>query len=162
MTDPTPRDRALAGEVVKVTDERLERMRRVAKCDGDTYIFAALTELIAARKEIERLKAECDEAACRYVALRATLNMCSAYEDRRLTARIAELEKERDAYAEDARAMQKRLQRAVEGATKMREALERIANHEIPMGVSKPMPTVAHAECCYIAYAALNAEQTGD
>ena len=54
----TPRDRALAGEVVKVTDERLERMRRVAKCHGDAYVFAALTELIAARKEIERLTME--------------------------------------------------------------------------------------------------------
>ena len=58
----TPRDRALAGEVVKVTDERLAEMQRIAidNEDAGTYSLhwhwaAAITELIAARKEIERL-----------------------------------------------------------------------------------------------------------
>lgn len=38
---------------------------------------------------------------------------------------------------------------------RLREALEDIAHHEIPMGVSKPMPTVAHDECRRIARQAL-------
>ena len=69
MTAPTPRDRALAGEVVKVTDERLAEMQRIAidNEDAGTYSMhwhwaAAINELIAARKEIERLTRERDEA----------------------------------------------------------------------------------------------------
>ena len=105
MTDPTPRDRALADEVVKLTDERLAEMQRIATSDTVRHLnstrwhwLAVVDELIAARKEIERL-----------------------------TARVAELEKERDACAEDARAMQARLRRVVEGAARLRAALERIA-----------------------------------
>ena len=65
MTDQTPRDRALAGEVVKLTDERLVDMQQYPYMHPDWP--RAITELIAARKEIERL-----------------------------TARVAELEKERN------------------------------------------------------------------
>ena len=65
MTDHTPRDRALAGEVVKVTDERLAEMQRIAVDNEGIELYSmhwhwasALTELIAARKEIERLTQE--------------------------------------------------------------------------------------------------------
>ena len=65
MTDPTPRDRALAGEVVKVKDERLLEMQRIAIANEGVELYSmhwhwasAITELIAARKEIEKLKAE--------------------------------------------------------------------------------------------------------
>ena len=112
MTDPTPRDRALGGEVVKVTDERLAEMQHIATSDTVQHPnstrwhwLAVFTELIAARKEIEHL-----------------------------TGRLAELEKERDACAEDARAMQERLQRAVNGATKLRETLNRITDIR-PLGI---------------------------
>ena len=97
MTDHTPLDRALAGEVVKLADERLAEMQQYPYMHPDWP--HAITELIAARKEIERL-----------------------------TARVAELEKERDACAEDARAMQERLQRAVQGAMTLRRALDIIVN----------------------------------
>ncbi len=64
MTDPTPRDRALAGEVVKVTDERLAEMQRIAIASEGVEVdslhwhwVAAINELIEARKEVERLRA---------------------------------------------------------------------------------------------------------
>ena len=98
MTAPTPRDRALAGEVVKVTDERLAELQRTAMDNEGIALgymhwhwACAINELITARKEIERLT------------------------------------RERDSVAADARSLQERLQRAVDGAAKMREALERIA-----------------------------------
>ena len=69
MTDPTPRDRALAGEVVKVTDERLAEMQRIAIANEGIELYSmhwhwtcAINELIAARKEIERLRATLDAA----------------------------------------------------------------------------------------------------
>ena len=52
MTDPTPRDRALAGEVERLSDETLAYMLR--NVYPSVSWGAALTELIAARKEIER------------------------------------------------------------------------------------------------------------
>ena len=65
MTDPTPRDRALAGEVVKVTDERLAEMQRIAIANEGVELYSmhwhwacAINELIAARGEIERLNHE--------------------------------------------------------------------------------------------------------
>ena len=74
MTEMTPRDRVLAGEVVKLSDARLAQMHRIAIAYEDLefpYMHwhwrAAINELIAARKEIEHL-----------------------------TGRLAELEKERD------------------------------------------------------------------
>ena len=100
MAEMTPRDRALAGEVVKVTDERLAEMQRIAidNEDARTYSMhwhwaAAINELIAARKEIERL-----------------------------TARVAELEKERDRLDVVAREAHAQLQRVVEWSTRMQEA----------------------------------------
>ena len=54
MTESTPRDRALAGEVVKLTDERLAQMQQYPYMHPDWP--RAITELIAARKEIERLR----------------------------------------------------------------------------------------------------------
>ena len=73
MTDPTPRDRELAGEVVKLTDERLDAERnRIADRDSlcedvqhlrehimdfedelDAYVARA-REMARARKEIAR------------------------------------------------------------------------------------------------------------
>ena len=112
MTEPTPRDRALDGEVVKVTDERLEEMQRIAIAyEGLELPFmhwhwtAAINELIAARKEIERL-----------------------------TARVAQLEKERDANADDARATKERLKIAVRGSLNLNNALGRILDVR-PLGV---------------------------
>ena len=61
MTESTPRDRALAGEVVKLTDERLAQMQQYPYMHPDWP--RAITELIAARKEIERLTARVAELA---------------------------------------------------------------------------------------------------
>ena len=72
--------RALAGEVERLSDETLAYMLR--NFYPSVSWGAALTELIAARKEIERL-----------------------------TARVAELEKERDACAEDAATLRAALER---------------------------------------------------
>ncbi len=68
MTDPTPRDRALAGEVVKLTDERLAEMKDnqamfIEMFDRNRDVeslewLAVVNELIATRKEIERLTRE--------------------------------------------------------------------------------------------------------
>ena len=110
MTESTPRDRALAGEVVKVSTEMHRNL---------------LSELIAARKEIERL-----------------------------TARVAELEKERDACAEDARAMQERLQRAVQGAMTLRRALDIIVN-------IRPLGGPTYPEC-YSRMRAVALDALGD
>ena len=56
MTDHTPLDRALAGEVVKLADERLAEMQQYPYMHPDWP--RAITELIATRKEIERLTRE--------------------------------------------------------------------------------------------------------
>ena len=61
MTDPTPRDRALAGEVERLSDETLAYMLR--NVYPSVSWGAALTELIAARKEIERLRTVLKEIA---------------------------------------------------------------------------------------------------
>ena len=42
MTDPTPRDRALAGEVVKITDERLKAERDLASTLTKRELLAAM------------------------------------------------------------------------------------------------------------------------
>ena len=241
MTDPTPRDRALAGEVVKVTDERLAEMQRIAidNEDAGTYSMhwhwaSAITELIAARKEIERLKAErapavgfsdlpprpqrparildvahatSEEARAHYMMMAnywiaeahwqgqhaahltvrvaelekalastdtvprsrydacnrdwlAAENECTRIAARakeeieRLTARVAELEKERDASAEDTRAMQERLQRAVQGAMTLRRALDIIVN-------IRPLGGPTYPEC-YSRMRAVALDALGD
>lgn len=132
MSDQTIRDRALAGEVVKVTDERLAEMQRIAIASEGVEVYslhwhwvAAINELIEARKEIERL-----------------------------TARVAELEKERDASAEDARAMQERLQRAVQGAMTLRRALDIIVN-------IRPLGAPTYPEC-YSRMRAVALDALGD
>lgn len=80
MTDPTPRDRALAGEVVKVTDERLAEMQRIAIASEGVEVdslhwhwVAAINELIEARKEVELLTHERDDWAQKWHRVRAEL-----------------------------------------------------------------------------------------
>ena len=104
MTDHTPRDRALAGEVVKLSDQRLAEMQLEELLHASRHEYSELqwlhilNELIAARKEIERL-----------------------------TTRVAELEKERDANADDASALRRQMIRALEEAQRLRTALREIA-----------------------------------
>ena len=71
-----------------------------------------------------------------------------------LTARVAELEKERDASAEDARAMQERLQRAVQGAMTLRRALDIIVN-------IRPLGATTYPEC-YSRMRAVALDALGD
>ena len=78
MTDPTPRDRALAGEVVKVTDERLAEMQRIAIASEGVEVYslhwhwvAAINELIEARKEVEELRAEVERLTKERAAYRS-------------------------------------------------------------------------------------------
>ena len=103
MTDQTPRDRALAGEVVKLTDERLVDMQQYPYMHPDWP--RAITELIAARKEIERL-----------------------------TARVAELEKERDANADDASALRLQASHALEEAQRFRFGLKQLLHATTHLG----------------------------
>ena len=112
MTDPTPRDRALADEVVKLTDERLAEMQRIATSDTVRHLnstrwhwLAVVDELIAARKEIERL-----------------------------TARVAELEKERDANADDASALRLQASHALEEAQRFRFGLKKLLHATTHLG----------------------------
>ena len=159
MAEMTPRDRALAGEVVKLTDERLAEMQRIA-IDNEgagTYSMhwhwaAALNELIVARKEIERLTRERDEAlslnnelarARKIDGSEHWARLCGDWNRRcgevtaerdALTARVAELKKERDACAEDARATKERLKIAVMGSLNLNNALGRILDVR-PLGV---------------------------
>ena len=214
MTESTPRDRALAGEVVKVSTEMHRNL---------------LSELIAARKEIEQLKAQlapavgftdlpprptrpmrnleitkatdkeiiqhydmmldywiaeahwqekrADQLNAELTALmtdhvpRSRYDACNRDwlaaqneytriaarakdEIERLIARVAELEKERDASAEDARAMQERLQRAVQGAMTLRRALDIIVN-------IRPLGGPTYPEC-YSRMRAVALDALGD
>ena len=151
----TPRDRALAGEVVKLSDETLEEMRRdqallVERFDdlhAPMVWLAAITELIAARKEIEELKAERAYLEARIAELKKENNRLSSdgvqlwnafakggAERDGLKSRVAELEKERDHLRVVAREAHAQLQRAADGAAKLRRALNRITDIR-PLGI---------------------------
>ena len=176
MTDYNQlRDRVLTGEIVKLTDERLAEIQHIATSDTVQHPnstrwhwLAVVNELIAARKEIERLTkaaAPTDTVPrSRYDACNrdwlAAENECTRIaarakeESERLTARVAELEKERDASAEDTRAMQERLQRAVQGAMTLRRALDIIVN-------IRPLGGPTYPEC-YSRMRAVALDALGD
>ena len=216
MTDPTPRDRALAGEVVKLSDQRLAEMQHIATSDTVQHPnstrwhwLAVFNELIAARKEIERLKAErasavgftdlpprpqrptrildvshatSEEARAHYMMMadywiaeahwqekradqlnaeltalmkdhvpRSRYDACNAdwlaaqnectriaarakEEIESLTARVAELEKERDANADDASALRLQASHALEEAQRFRFGLKKLLHATTHLG----------------------------
>ena len=111
MTDHTPRDRALAGEVVKLSDQRLAEMQLEELLHASRHEYSELqwlhilNELIAARKEIERL-----------------------------TTRVAELEKERDANADDASALRLQASHALEEAQRFRFGLKKLLHATTHLG----------------------------